>query len=233
MQRLWYSVFTIILMAALANAETKEGKIKRALSAAPPDVAKAAKVMDVDDQGKMVVLREGNNGFTCFPGTPGRVGDVAMCADEASMQWNSDLAAHKPKPTNTQPGVIYMIVGGTDWIATDPYATTGTPIKEPPHWMIMWPFDPKTTHLPTEPKQTGTWIMWAGTPWAHLMINQRPRTFLDNGVMPNTRGLAVGASDEENTGPKLQLSLAVQFAGTVSGSDQFQSTLTQFEIQEV
>jgi hypothetical protein len=38
----------------------------------------------------------------------------------------------------------------------------------------MWPFDPKTSGFPAEPKQTGTWIMWAGTPWAHLMINQRP-----------------------------------------------------------
>jgi hypothetical protein len=33
--------------------------------------------------------------------------------------------------------------------------------------------------------------------------------------------------------PKLQVSLVVQFAGNVSGSDQFQSTLTQFEIQEI
>jgi hypothetical protein len=39
--------------------------------------------------------------------------------------------------------------------------------------MMLWPFDPATTGLPTAPKQTGTW-MYAGTPWAHLMINQRP-----------------------------------------------------------
>jgi hypothetical protein len=40
--------------------------------------------------------------------------------------------------------------------------------------MIMWPVDPKTTGLSVEPKQTGTWIMWAGTPYSHLVINQHP-----------------------------------------------------------
>ncbi|HEY6290147.1 MAG TPA: hypothetical protein VI455_01110 [Terriglobia bacterium] len=177
MERCWlgFLLAGAVLHSSLAHAgDTVEAKIKRALSAAPPDVAKAAKVMDMDDQGKTTVLREGTNGFTCFPGHPGVVGDVAMCADAASMQWASDWMSHKPKPTNTVPGVIYMLAGGTDWSATDPYATTGTPIKEPPHWMIMWPFDPKASGLPDKPKQTGTWIMWSGTPYAHLMINQHP-----------------------------------------------------------
>jgi hypothetical protein len=177
MERRWFGFLLagVLFQGSLAHAgETTQAKIKRALSAAPPDIAKAAKVVDVDDQGKMTVLREGTNGFTCFPGHPGVVGDVAMCADAPSMQWLSDAMAHKPKPTNTQPGVVYMLAGGTDWSATDPDATSGTPIKEPPHWMIMWPFDPKTTGLPTTAKQTGTWIMYAGTPWAHLMINQLP-----------------------------------------------------------
>lgn len=164
-----------LLLGSLARAgESNQDKIKRALSAAPPDVAKAAKIVDIDDQGKMTVLRDGSNGFTCVPGHPGVVGDVAMCADAAAMQWVADFMAHKSRPTNTQPGVMYMLAGGTDWSATDPFATSGTPIKEPPHWMIMWPFDPKSSGLPTTPKQTGTWIMYAGTPWAHLMINQRP-----------------------------------------------------------
>lgn len=164
-----------LLQVPLAlSAETQQEKIKRALSAAPPDIAKAAKVVDMDEHGKMTVLREGTNAFTCFPGHPGVVGDVAMCADGPSMQWISDMMSHKPKPTNTQPGVIYMLAGGTDWSGTDPSATSGTPITEPPHWMIMWPFDTATTGLPTTPKQTGTWIMYAGTPWAHLMINQVP-----------------------------------------------------------
>jgi hypothetical protein len=154
--------------------ESKEAKIARALSAAPADVAKDAKIVDRDDDGAETVLREGTNGFTCFPGHPGVVGDATYCANAAALRWESDFMALKTKPTNTEPGIEYMLLGGADWSATDPTATSGTPVKEPPHWMILWPFDPKTTGLSTEPKQTGTWIMWAGTPWSHLMINQHP-----------------------------------------------------------
>lgn len=156
------------------RAESRATKIARALSAAPQNIAKAAKVVDQDENGNDTVLREGTNGFTCFPGHPGVIGDDPSCANAPALQWEKDKAEHKAKPTNTQPGIEYMLAGATDWSASDPNTTSGTPIKEPPHWMIMWPFDPETTGLPTTLKQSGTWIMYAGTPWAHLMINGRP-----------------------------------------------------------
>lgn len=168
------TVVTAQQIPAKPKAEIKETKIGRALSAAPANIAKSAKVVDRDDNGKETVLREGKNGFTCFPGHPEVVGDNAFCANEAALQWEKDFAANKPKPTNTEPGIEYMLAGGTDWSGTDPHATSGTPIKEPPHWMIMWPFDSASTALPTTVKLRGTWIMYAGTPWAHLMINQHP-----------------------------------------------------------
>lgn len=160
--------------AATPKPDSKATKIARAISAAPANIAKAARVVDLDDKGNEISLREGTNGFTCYPGHPGEVGGQPYCANEAAVQWERDFAAHKPKPTNTEPGIEYMMLGGTDWSGSDPNATSGTPIKEPAHWMIMWPFDPKTTGLSAEPKATGTWIMWAGTPYAHLMINGRP-----------------------------------------------------------
>jgi hypothetical protein len=83
------------------------------MSAGPPDIAKAARIVDTDAQGKMVPLREGSNGFTCMPGNPKVIGDPAMCADAASMQWAADFKAHKPKPTNTVPGITYMLAGAT------------------------------------------------------------------------------------------------------------------------
>jgi hypothetical protein len=54
----------------------------------------------------------------------------------------------------------------------------------------------------------------------------------------NLNGVVIGASgssmiDNGLTGPKLQMSLGVQFSGTVSGNDQFQATCSQFEIQEI
>src|ERR1700682_5706131 len=171
--RLTLAGAALLAMTAAAPAETPAQKIARALSAGPPSITAHATVADMDDKGKMTVLRKGTNGWTCIPGHPGVVGDDAMCADAATMQWGADWAAHKAKPTNTKPGIAYMLAGGTDWSATDPFATKGTPIKEPPHWMVMWPV-PKDSGLPTTPKDTGTWIMYAGTPYAHLMINGKP-----------------------------------------------------------
>jgi hypothetical protein len=155
------------------KTETTEVKIARALSAAPASIAKGAKVVDRDGAGNETTLRDGTNGFTCFPGHPDVVGAAAFCANAPALQWEADMAQNKPKPTNTEPGIEYMLAGGSDWSATDPMATSGTPINEPPHWMIMWPVE-ATSGLATTAKQTGTWIMYAGTPWAHLMINQRP-----------------------------------------------------------
>jgi hypothetical protein len=84
------------------------------------------------------------------------------------------MAEHKQKPTNSEPGIEYMLAGATDWSASDPQATLGNPHQGTSHWMILWSFDAATTGLPTTLKQTGTWIMYAGTPWALLMINGRP-----------------------------------------------------------
>ena len=61
-------VVTAQQKAAKPTAETKEAKIARALSAGPANIVKAAKVVDRDESGKETVLREGKNGFTCFPG---------------------------------------------------------------------------------------------------------------------------------------------------------------------
>jgi len=121
----------------------------------------------------MTILRKGTNGWTCIPGHRGVIADDRMCADAATLQWRDDWFHHKRKPTNKQPGIAYMFAGGTDWSATEPCATKGTPIKEPPHWMVMWPVE-KNSGLPTTPRDTSAWIMYAGTPYAHLMINGKP-----------------------------------------------------------
>jgi hypothetical protein len=157
-----------------SSTDSAQVQIERALSAAPPEIAKSAKVLGTDANGKTVVLRDGNNGFTCMPGNPKVIGLPPMCADAASMQWGADFGAHKPKPTNTVPGITYMLAGATQRSDSDPYDKTSPAIHVGPHWMIMWPFDPKATGLPTKHKATGAYIMWAGTPYAHVHIMGNP-----------------------------------------------------------
>lgn len=154
--------------------ETIEAKIARALSAGPPEVAQSARIVDTDAQSRMTVLREGSNGFTCMPGNPKVVGEPPMCMDAASMQWAADFKAHKPKPTNTVLGITYMWAGATQRSDTDPFDSASPPIPIGPHWMIMRPFDPKATGLPVTHRETGAYIMWAASPYAHAHVVGRP-----------------------------------------------------------
>lgn len=155
-------------------SDTTDAKIARAMSAGPSEIAQSAKIVDKDAQGNTVVLREGSNGFTCMPGNPKVIGDPAMCADGPSMQWLADFMAHKPKPTNTVPGITYMLAGATQRSDSDPHDQNNPAITVPPHWMIMWPFDAKATGLPTTHRDTGAYIMWSGSPYAHMHIMGRP-----------------------------------------------------------
>ena len=155
----------------MSNAEI----IRSALSAGPREISEHAAVVAPDANGKMAEIRAGTNGWTCMADEPDTPGLDPMCLDNQSMMWAQSLMSHAPKPANTAPGIIYMLQGGSDISATDPFATkTDHFIESPPHYMIMWPYDAKSTGFSTTPKKTGTWIMWAGTPYAHLMINQKP-----------------------------------------------------------
>ncbi len=165
---------TLEVNSSVDTGDATQKKITLAMSAGPESIAKSARIVDTDAQGKMIVLREGSNGFTCMPGNSNVVGDPAMCADAASSQWFADAKAHKPKPTNTVPGITYMLAGATQRSDSDPTDRTSPPIEVGPHWMIMWPFDPKTAGLPTQHKSTGAYIMFAGTPWAHVHIMGKP-----------------------------------------------------------
>jgi hypothetical protein len=50
-----------------------------------------------------------------------------------------------------------MLRVGSNIGATDPWtAKTDKFVESPPHYMIVWPYDPKTTGLPTLPSKTGT-----------------------------------------------------------------------------
>jgi hypothetical protein len=123
-------ICVVAASAAIASGqqkkpESRETKIARALSAAPPNIARAAKVVDRDDKGNEAVLREGTNGFTCFSGHPGVVGDPPFCANGPALQWEKDMAEHKAKPTNTVPGIEYMLAvprTGAPMILTPPQA---------------------------------------------------------------------------------------------------------------
>jgi hypothetical protein len=160
--------------ASQDDADT-QAKIEDAMSAAPTAIAKDATILDyeMDDAGNFVVLREGNNDWSCFPNTPGTPSDDPMCLDQTWMVW-MDAYMNNKDPNITAPGLAYMLQGGTDPSNTDPAATEPAAgedwLTSPPHVMLIMPGAIDQTVFSTDADSGGPWIMWAGTPYEHIMM---------------------------------------------------------------
>jgi hypothetical protein len=150
-------------------------KIRDAMSAAPRAIAGQATILDYASKpgGPEPVLRKGTNGWTCYPDYPGSPGDDPWCLDQHSMEWWRAYSKGE-NPKLAAPGISYMLRGGSDPSNTDPAATKPPAGKRwlstPPHIMIFpaGPLDPAV--YGTTPNTGRPWIMWADTPYAHLMI---------------------------------------------------------------
>ncbi len=167
--------FLIPLLAPLANAQdndapSKEAMIKEALSAAIPSIANDATVMDWEEN----TLKEGSNGWTCLPTPPNKPDLQPMCLDHHWLAWAQAWQGHT-EPNIEGIGFGYMLVGAGADSNSDPYAEGPTDDNEwmesqPPHIMLLVPNASALEGLPTEFDNGGPWVMWAGTPYVHVMI---------------------------------------------------------------
>jgi hypothetical protein len=150
-------------------------KIADAMSAAPPSVADNATILDnvLDEAGKFVVLREGTNGWYCSPDALGTPGPDPWCYDQTWLDWSYAFLAGEDPPTAVL-GLAYMLQGGSDASNTDPFATEPAAgdewIATPPHVMFILPDAIDQTVFATEHDASGPWVMWAGTPYEHIMM---------------------------------------------------------------
>ncbi len=179
-------------LAAKLNANHPAGemnneKFRRVMLAGPSSVTAEAAIAEMDHQGNLTVLRPGKNEWVCVPGDDNFVGRPDMVLDPMGLVWFKDVMNRKPKPTNTSPGLVYMLNGATQRSFTDPFDTTGPAIPIGPHWMILWPFDAKAAGLSTVMRDAGTMVMFAGTPYAHLHICGSP--WDGNEYHPGDRGV--------------------------------------------
>lgn len=156
----------------------KDALIKDALSAAPPLIRDSAKVMDWDG----AVLKEGSGEYTCMPTQPEKRktgGKEPMCLDKVWLAWGDAWMNKKPFKADAV-GVAYMMSGDTGASNTDPFATKPASdnqwIVEGPHVMMIVPDEKSLEGLSTDPKSGGAYVMWKGTPYAHIMIpvGERP-----------------------------------------------------------
>lgn len=157
-----------------AMSKADKAMIASAESAAPKAVGKNATIVAADASGKMRTLRQGTNGFTCMPDDPSTPGPDPMCMDANAKAWLDAMMAHKTPPAG-KVGFMYMLAGGSDASNTDPYATkpaaSGHWIKTGPHVMIVGADAGFYAAYPKgpDPDTSVPYVMWAGTPYQHLM----------------------------------------------------------------
>ena len=178
------AIASILAVAAQAQEHKMENKakagpsdaalIKSAMSAAPASISKNATIVAMDEQGKMRVLRQGTNGFTCMPDNPTTPGPDPMCMDKNALEW-ATAWMEKKQPVAGKVGFMYMLSGGTDASNTDPYAQKPTKenhwIKTGPHVMVVGADQSFYDQYPkgADPDTAQPYVMWAGTPYQHLM----------------------------------------------------------------
>jgi hypothetical protein len=169
--------FGLVRSAPVAGQDDADAqaKIEDATRAAPSSISAQATILDyeMDAADHFVVLREGSNGWSCFPDYPGTPSDDPMCLDQPWLAWMEAFMVGEA-PQTTVPGLAYMLQGGTDASNTDPFATEPAPGEEwvtsPPHVMILLPGALDQTAFSTDHHSGQPWIMWAGTPYEHLMV---------------------------------------------------------------
>ncbi len=172
------AIVSIAASAALADNKMPPSAdadmIASAMRAAPAAIAKDAGVVAMGADGTMRTLREGKNGFTCMPDSPTTPGPDPMCMDKNAWEWAGAWMSHQPPPTG-KIGLMYMLEGGTDASNTDPYATKPDAsnhwIKTGPHFMIVGADPAFYAGYPSgpDPDTSAPYVMWAGTPYQHLM----------------------------------------------------------------
>lgn len=161
------------LCPGVVFGQAKAELIEDALSAAWPGMEEGAKVVDWEGN----VLKEGSNGYTCLPTPPLLTVDSPMCMDSEWMKW-AEAWENKEDYTAGALGISYMLAGDGGASNIDPYATGPTEdnqwIREGAHLMILAP--PELLEaFPTDPENGGPYVMWKGTPYAHLMVPVGPR----------------------------------------------------------
>lgn len=182
---------TVVLAGAASAADTPPSSakgapapmsdqkmIESAMQAAPKRVAESATIVAMGADGQMRTLRQGSNAFTCMADNPATPGPDPMCMDRNAFEWATAWMGHKT-PTEGKVGFMYMLSGGTDASNTDPYATQPTTenhwVKTGPHVMVVGAAPSFYDQYPKspDPDTSVPYVMWAGTPYQHLMIPVR------------------------------------------------------------
>ena len=183
--------FSVITAAAQAPMPAPEIQIAGAVQAAPADQRESATVIGFDAQGKHTTLRKGTGVLVCLADDPREDKFNVACYHrdlEPYMARGRELAALGTKGRGPEDLRWKEIQAGTLVMPKEPRlttivqgsafdATTGSVADSYTRWVIYTPgATPESTGLPTTPGPGAPWLMFPGTPGAHIMISPaRPK----------------------------------------------------------
>ena len=158
-----------------AQSSSRDRRIANALTAAPEEITRSATVKDwprKEGEG-LILLRPGTNEWVCLPDDPTTPGNDPVCMDQT---FHDALVAYfsGQAPRITTVGYAYMLTSDAEGSNTDPMAQSATPTNQwhhaGPHVMVIYPDVKLLDGLPTTPNAYGPYVMFPGTPIAHVML---------------------------------------------------------------
>ena len=172
------------VLAAPASASAQElsveAQVAEAVSPLPDSLRAGATVVSYDARGNPQVLRAGTNSVICQPDVAAVPGFFVRCYHKVLAQQHNmeaKLFAEGKQPPDVQAAVQAAIKAGTLTAAptgTMEYVRRGeTREKSIVLWVMMMPnATGESTGLSTAESETAPWLMFAGTPGAHIMMPQ-------------------------------------------------------------
>lgn len=172
--------------AQAAAVPPPEQQIAAAVQAAPEERRAGAAVLGYDASGALTTLRPGTNDLVCLADDPADPAFSVACyhkdlepfmargrelvrqgikgKEREEMRWKEIESGKIAMPR--EPRTLHVLTGG----GFDP--ATGVVADAYLRWVIYTPFaTPETTGLPIRPVPGGPWLMFPGTPTAHIMVS--------------------------------------------------------------
>ena len=177
----FFSTILILCCLNMSAKNSKEWEIKAYSSAAPSFIGNDATVIGANG----AVLREGTNGWVCLSFSPmpeegfkSAHEASPACAEESARAW---IEAYKNKtvPKISSDGWVWMLQGdlGADNFRAHSESEVYQGGEKGAHWiesgphLMLMPKDAKSLDGQAADFTAGTpYIMFKGTPYAHLMI---------------------------------------------------------------
>jgi len=158
-------------------------QIAQALVAAPEDMAEGARILGYAADGGVVELRRGSNDLVCLASNPARERFSSACYHASlepyfarGRELDADGVSHEERYRiryeEMEAGTLPMpAMSATQYIFDGTWDSGSRTAEGRVRWVIYIPgATPGSTGLSLQPREGGPWLMFPGTPGAHIMI---------------------------------------------------------------